>query len=89
MQKLRAPTGAIARIHISRRGDFGRTLLEAAKHGRSEFGRVVIARDFGEALEARLAELPRLRRYRPMQFRWPGRGARRRPLDPRASTGSG
>ncbi|HJW47354.1 MAG TPA: 2-octaprenyl-6-methoxyphenyl hydroxylase [Lysobacter sp.] len=68
MQKLRASTGAIARIHISRCGDFGRTLLDAAKHGRSEFGRVVIARDFGEALEARLAELPRLRRYRPMQF---------------------
>ena len=68
MQKLRAPTGAIERIHISRRGDFGRTRLEAARYGRSEFGRVVIARDFGEALEARLAELPRLRRYRPARF---------------------
>ncbi|HEU0305932.1 MAG TPA: FAD-dependent monooxygenase, partial [Lysobacter sp.] len=32
------------------------------------FGRIVIARDFGEALEARLAELTRLRRYRPMRF---------------------
>jgi 2-octaprenyl-6-methoxyphenol hydroxylase len=68
LQKLRAPTGAIERIHVSRRGDFGRTLLEASKHGRSDFGRVVIARDFGEALEARLAELPRLRRYRPARF---------------------
>ncbi|HEV8693858.1 MAG TPA: FAD-dependent oxidoreductase, partial [Lysobacter sp.] len=68
LQKLRAPTGAIERIHISRRGDFGRTLLEASKHGRSDFGRVVIARDFGEALEARLTELPRLRRYRPVRF---------------------
>ena len=68
MQKLRAPTGAIARIHVSRRGDFCRTLLEAAKHGRAEFGRIVVARDFGEALEARLAELGRLRRYRPMRF---------------------
>ncbi|HEU0306691.1 MAG TPA: FAD-dependent monooxygenase, partial [Lysobacter sp.] len=68
MQKLRAPTGAIERIHVSRSGDFGRTLLEAARHGRSEFGRIVIARDFGEALEARLAELTRLRRYRPMRF---------------------
>src|SRR5688500_11774041 len=43
MQKLRAPTGAIARIHISRRGDFGRSLLEASRYGRSEFGRVVVA----------------------------------------------
>lgn len=68
MAKLRAPTAAIERIHISRQGDFGRTLLDAAQHGRNEFGRVVIARDFGEALEARLAELPRLRRYRPVRF---------------------
>lgn len=68
LQKLRAPTGAIERIHVTRQGDFGRTQLDASKYGRSEFGRVVIARDFGEALEARLAELPRLRRYRPMRF---------------------
>jgi len=68
MQKLRSPTGAIERIHVSRKGDFGRTLLEAARHGRAEFGRVVIARDFGEALEARLGELQHLRRYRPMRF---------------------
>jgi 2-octaprenyl-6-methoxyphenol hydroxylase len=68
MQKLRAPTGAIERIHVSRTGDFGRTLLDAARHGRSEFGRVVIARDFGDALEARLGELRHLRRYRPMRF---------------------
>jgi 2-octaprenyl-6-methoxyphenol hydroxylase len=68
MQKLRASAGAIARIHVSRSGDFGRTVLDAANYGRSEFGRVVIARDFGEALEARLAELRHLRRYRPMRF---------------------
>lgn len=68
LQKLRAPSGPIARIHISRRGDFGRSLLEASRYGRSEFGRVVVARDFGDALEARLAELPRLSRYRPMRF---------------------
>ena len=68
LQKLRAPTGAIARIHVSRSGDFGRTVLEATQHGRSEFGRIVIARDFGEALEARLAELAHVRRYRPMRF---------------------
>ena len=68
MQKLRTPGGAIERIHISRRGDFGRTVLDAAAHGRREFGRVVVARDFGEALEARLAEMPRLTRYRPVRF---------------------
>ncbi|MFC3552018.1 2-octaprenyl-6-methoxyphenyl hydroxylase [Lysobacter cavernae] len=68
LQKLSAPSGAIERIHISRRGDFGRSLLDAGKYGRREFGRVVVARDFGEALEARLAELPRLRRYRPARF---------------------
>lgn len=68
MQKLRAPTGAIQRIHVSRSGDFGRTVLDAATHGRSEFGRIVIARDFGEALEVRLAELTHLHRYRPLRF---------------------
>jgi len=68
MQKLRAPAGGIARIHVSRRGDFGRGLLEASRYGRSEFGRVVVARDFGEALEARLAEATNLLRYRPMRF---------------------
>lgn len=68
LQKLRAPSGAIRRIHISRRGDFGRSLLEARRYGRDEFGRVVTARDFGAALEARLAELPRLQRYRPVRF---------------------
>jgi len=68
MQKLRAPAGAIARIHVSRRGDFGRGLLEASRYGRSEFGRVVVARDFGEALEARLAEATNLLRYRPVRF---------------------
>jgi 2-octaprenyl-6-methoxyphenol hydroxylase len=68
MQKLRAATGAIERIHISRSGDFGRSVLDAARYGRREFGRVVVARDFGEALEARLVELPRLTRYRPARF---------------------
>lgn len=68
LARLRAPTGPIRRIHISRRGDFGRTVLEAQRYGREEFGRVVVARDFGEALEARLAELPRLLRYRPVRF---------------------
>ncbi|HVI60332.1 MAG TPA: 2-octaprenyl-6-methoxyphenyl hydroxylase [Luteimonas sp.] len=74
MQKLRAPTGAIARIHASRRGDFGRLRLAAADYGREAFGQVVVARDFGEALEARLAELARLTRYRPARFTGLGEG---------------
>lgn len=68
MAKLRAPTGAIRRIHVSRQGDFGRARLEAADYGRETFGQVVVARDFGEALEARLSELQRLTRYRPARF---------------------
>lgn len=65
---LRAPTGSIRRIHASRAGDFGRVRLEATAHGREEFGRVVVARDFGEALEARLGQLRHLTRYRPARF---------------------
>lgn len=68
LPRLRAPTGAIARIHISRRGDFGRVALNAADYGRAAFGRVVVARDFGDALEAKLQTLTRLRRYRPARF---------------------
>ncbi len=68
MQKLRAPTGPIRRIHVSRQGDFGRTRLDATQYGHEAFGQVVVARDFGEALEARLAELRQLTRYRPARF---------------------
>ncbi len=65
LQKLRTPGGVIRRIHVSRSGDFGRVRLDAADYGREAFGQVVVARDFGEALEARLGELSRLIRYRP------------------------
>lgn len=68
MQKLQAASGPIRRIHISRQGDFGRVRLDAADYGRDSFGQVVVARDFGEALEQRLRELPRLTRYRPARF---------------------
>ena len=68
LQKLRAPTGAIRRIHASRSGNFGRVRLEAGDYGREAFGQVVVARDFGEALEARLGELAHLTRYRPARF---------------------
>ena len=65
LQRLRAPTGPILRIHVSRDGDFGRVVLEAKDYGREAFGEVVVARDFGEALETRLGELSHLTRYRP------------------------
>ncbi len=68
LPRLRAPTGAIARIHISREGDFGRVLLDAADYGRAAFGQVVVARDFGDALASKLDDLPRLTRYRPARF---------------------
>ncbi|TYT23121.1 2-octaprenyl-6-methoxyphenyl hydroxylase [Luteimonas viscosa] len=68
MQRLRAPSGAIRRIHASRNGDFGRVLLDAADYGRDSFGQVVVARDFGAALDSRLAELPGLVRLRPACF---------------------
>ena len=68
MPLLRNPTGRIRRIHVSRAGDFGRIRLDARAHGREEFGRVVVARDFGEALETRLLQLRSLTRYRPARF---------------------
>ena len=68
MPLLRAPTGSIRRIHVSRRGDFGRIRMDAAAHGREAFGRVVVARDFGDALELRLLQLATLTRYRPCRF---------------------
>jgi 2-octaprenyl-6-methoxyphenol hydroxylase len=68
MRELRAPTGAIRRIHVSRAGDFGAVRLDAADYGREAFGQVVVARDFGGALEARLSRLPGLTRYRPARF---------------------
>jgi 2-octaprenyl-6-methoxyphenol hydroxylase len=68
MAKLRAPAGPIRRIHISRQGDFGRVKLDASEYGRDSFGQVVVARDFGDALEARLDELSSLTRYRPARF---------------------
>jgi len=68
LARLRSPSAPIRRIHASRAGDFGRLVLDARDHGREEFGRVVVARDFGEALEGRLAGLSDLTRYRPARF---------------------
>ena len=68
MPLLRNPTGSIRRVHVSRAGDFGRIQMDAQAHGRDEFGRVVVARDFGDALEARLLQLASLTRYRPARL---------------------
>jgi 2-octaprenyl-6-methoxyphenol hydroxylase len=68
LPRLRTPTGAINRIHISRERDFGRVLLNADEYGRAAFGQVVVAREFGDALESKLAELSWLTRYRPARF---------------------
>ncbi|MCF7749537.1 2-octaprenyl-6-methoxyphenyl hydroxylase [Bacillus subtilis subsp. subtilis] len=68
MQRLGAATGAITRIHVSRAGDFGRVQMEAAQYQRPWFGQVVVARDFGQALEAGLLTLAHLTRYRPARF---------------------
>jgi len=68
MARLQQPAGAIRRIHISREGDFGQACLRAADFGRAAFGQVVVARDLGAALEARLAGASRLTRLRPMRF---------------------
>jgi len=65
MAKLHSPPGPIRRIHVSRVGDFGRVQLDAADYGRDAFGQVVVARDFGNAVQARLDELTHLVRYRP------------------------
>ncbi|MCJ0825416.1 2-octaprenyl-6-methoxyphenyl hydroxylase [Luteimonas sp. 50] len=74
LQQLQAPGAPIRRIHVSRRGDFGRVRLEAADYGRTAFGQVVVARDFGQALEARLSGLTHLARYRPARFLGLGQG---------------
>jgi 2-octaprenyl-6-methoxyphenol hydroxylase len=68
LQELRAPAGPIRNVHVSRAGDFGRVRLAATDYGRDAFGQVVVARDFGAALEARLSSLRGLTRYRPARF---------------------
>ena len=68
LPRLRSGGGPIRRIDITRAGEFGRARLDATRYGREAFGQVVVARDFGEALEARLADVPGLVRYRPARF---------------------
>lgn len=68
MPLLGSAPGSIRRIHVSRAGDFGRVQMDAADYQRPWFGQVVVARDFGQALETRLGTLRALTRYRPARF---------------------
>lgn len=73
LPRLATPPAPIRRIHVSRAGDFGAVRLEAAAYGRDHFGGVVLARELGQALEARAAAVPGLVRYRPARVvgLWP------------------
>ena len=62
---LSEPPSPIRRIHVSRQGDFGVVRLQAADVGRDAFGGVVLARELGQALERRLADLADLELLRP------------------------
>lgn len=65
LARLVTPPTPIRRLHVSRQGDFGAVRLAAADYGRRAFGGVVLARELGQALEARVDEVPEVRRYRP------------------------
>ncbi|MFZ5656247.1 MAG: 2-octaprenyl-6-methoxyphenyl hydroxylase [Pseudomonadota bacterium] len=68
LPRLQLGGAPIRRIEITRAGEFGRARLEAARYGREAFGQVVVARDFGLALESRLRDVGGLTRYRPARF---------------------
>jgi len=68
IQHLQMSPGFIRQIHISRAGDFGQIHLRASDYGPDAFGQVIMARDFGQALAARLQQLPQLQHYRPARF---------------------
>lgn len=65
VQKFASGFSPIRRIHISRVGDFGCVDVRAEDYQRDYFGGVVLARDLGTALEARVAELKNVVLYRP------------------------
>ena len=65
LPRLATPPAPIRRIHVSRAGDFGSVRLEAAERGVEAFGGVVLARELGQALEARVAGVAGLVRHRP------------------------
>ncbi len=55
----------IRAVHVSRRGDFGRSLLRAQETGRDAFGVVVPASQLGQALALTLSETVAIRRLAP------------------------
>lgn len=59
----------IRRIHVSRRGAFGRALLNAGDYGLPAFGQIVPARQLVQALEDAMARADRLARWRPATLR--------------------
>ncbi len=64
---LASPPAPIHHIHVSSRGDFGAVRLDAAARRMDAFGHVVVARELGQALEARLVELHDTERLRPVR----------------------
>jgi 2-octaprenyl-6-methoxyphenol hydroxylase len=65
LPRLASAPNPIQRIHVSRAGDFGSVRLDAREYGREAFGGVVLARELGAALEARLAQLSGVEILRP------------------------
>ena len=65
LHELEPAPSPLRRIHVSRVGDFGSVLLEAADSGRESFGGVVAARALGLALERRVAALADTQVLRP------------------------
>lgn len=65
LQRLQQPPTSIKRIHVSRIGDFGRVLLQAADFGHEAFGGVVLAQDLGAALVESVGALKHVSRYCP------------------------
>lgn len=65
LAKLPSSPTSIRRIHVSRVGDFGSVRMDASEYGRDAFGGVVLARELGLALSARLEELRNLTRLCP------------------------
>src|SRR5690606_24599390 len=60
-----APSTALRRIHVSRRGDFGAVRFDAAALGLPAFGAVMPARELGNALLRRLEDCAGLERIAP------------------------
>jgi 2-octaprenyl-6-methoxyphenol hydroxylase len=67
-QRVGARATPIARIHVSRKDEFGVVRLKAAEHGVDAFGAVLPARELGNGLLAQLAACQSLTRYAPAQL---------------------